>query len=173
MTFRRNRFRPRPFIGEHLEDVGELARGLAGLRQGDINRREIGGMLGDRLGKTFAGHDAGANFIYDRAQSSDIAIVGEQFEAIVEARACLEKQRKVAGKNSDVFRARPVEESDRDPRSGSGTFLGDRFDRNEAKIFYAMSDFRGSRRENRSVDDLAGLGHRKITKIPHRVTVSL
>ena len=35
------------------------------LRQRHINRREIGGMLRDRVRKTFAGHNAGANFVYD------------------------------------------------------------------------------------------------------------
>ena len=54
-------------------------------------------MLGDRLGKTFAGQNAGADFIYDRAQSSDIAVVGEQFQPIVKARACLEKQARGRG----------------------------------------------------------------------------
>ena len=67
-------------------------------------------MLRDRLGETFACQNAGADFVYDRPQSSDIAVVGEQLQPIVKAGACLEKQREVAGENRDVFRARPVEE---------------------------------------------------------------
>ena len=66
-----------------------------------------------------------------------------------------------------------LKNADRDARNGGRAFFGDRFDRNEAKIFDAMGDFRGGRSENRSVHELAALGHRKIAKIPHRVTVSL
>ena len=166
-------FGPLPFVGEHLEDVRQLAGGLADLHQRQVDRREIGGMLGDRVGETLARQDAGADLAHDRAQPPDIAVVGEQLQPGVEARACLEKQRQVAGENRDVFRPRPVEECDRDARNAHGAFLGDRFDRDKAEILDAMGDFRRGRSGNRSVHELSALGHRSIAKSLHRATVSL
>ena len=51
-----------------------------------------------------------------------------------------------------------LKKSDRGAPNGSFAFFGDRFDRNETKIFDAMGDFRRSRRQNRSVHDLADSG---------------
>ena len=126
------RFRPHPFVRKHLENIVELARGLADLHECYIDWREKSGMLRDRVGKTFSGHNSGADFVHDWTQSSDIAVVGEQLQPGVKASACFEKQAQVAGKNRDVFWARPIEEANRDAPNGSFAFFDDRFDRNEA-----------------------------------------
>ena len=125
------RFRPHPFVRKHLENVGELARGLADLHERYIDWREKSGMLRDRVGKTFSGQNSGADFVHDWTQSSDIAVVGEQLQPGVKAGAGLEKQGEVAGENRDVFRAWSVEEADRGAPNGSFAFFGDRFDRDE------------------------------------------
>src|SRR6516164_1916569 len=125
------RFRPHPFIRKHLEDINELARGLADLHERYIDWREKSGMLRDSLGETFSGQNSGANFVYDWTQSSDVAVVGEQLQPGVKASARFEEQGEVAGKDRDVFCARPIKEADRGAPSGSFAFFGDRFYRDE------------------------------------------
>ena len=167
------RFRPHPFIREHFENINELARRLADLHERHVDGGEVGGMLGDRLCETFSRQNAGADFVYNRAQSSEVIVVGEQLQPSIEAGASLEQQGEIARKNSDVFHPWPIEEADRVARNGGSAFFGGRFDWNETKIFDAVGDFSGSRRQNRSVHELAALGHRKVAKIPHRITVWL
>src|SRR5262245_25836916 len=65
-------------------------------------------MLRDRVCKTFSGQNSGADFVHDWTQSSDIAVVGEQLQPGVKARACSEKQGEVAGKNRTVCWPRPI-----------------------------------------------------------------
>src|SRR5262245_25836043 len=76
-------------------------------------------MLRDRVCKTFSGQNSGADFVHDWTQSSDIAVVGEQLQPGVKARACFEKQGEVAGKNRNVFCAWPIEEADRSAPIGT------------------------------------------------------
>src|SRR5262245_18028917 len=115
-------FRPHPFVRKHLENVGELARGLADLHECHIDWREKSGMLRDRVGKTFSGKNSGADFVHNWTQSSDIAIVGEQLQPSVKAGAGLEKQGEVARENRDVLRPWSIEEANRRAANGSFAF---------------------------------------------------
>ena len=91
------RFRPHSFVREHLEDVGELARGLADLHQRYIDRREIGGMLRDRLGKTFAGQNP-ARILFTIGRNRPISLSSaSNSSAVVKAGAGLEKQARGRG----------------------------------------------------------------------------
>ena len=93
----------RALIAEHFENLGELARRFADLYQRDIDRREQGRMMPDRLGEALAGQHGRADLPHHRTQLADVLVAGEQLEAVVEPGARLEQQGEVAGEDRDVL----------------------------------------------------------------------
>ena len=65
-----------------------------------------------RLGKALAGHDARADVGDDRPQAAEIAVGGQQFEPVIDARAGAQQQREVAGEDGDVFGVRLAEQAE-------------------------------------------------------------
>ena len=71
----------------------------------------------------------------DRPQAADIAVGGQQFQAVIDARAGAQQQRKVAGENRDVLGPRLVEQAETAPRRG--VFHRERFDQHQAEALDA------------------------------------
>ena len=88
------------FVGQHFEHLVERSRGLADPDQRHIHRRKQPLVPRQRLGKALAGDDARPDIGDHRPQPAEIAVGGEQFEAVIDPRAGAQQQREVAGENA-------------------------------------------------------------------------
>ena len=112
--------RPRPLAGQHFEHLVERAGSLADADQRHIHRREQCRIVPPSASaKAFAGEHAGADLGHDRAQAADVAIGGQQFEAVIDAGAGPQQQRQVAGEDGDVLGARLVEQAEAQRRGAA------------------------------------------------------
>ena len=123
-------------------------------------------MRRDGARKTLAREDRGAETGDHRPQPADVGIVCEQFERVVQARACLQQQRKIARERCHLRRTWPAEKAEAILRGRSLLVLNG-FDRQQTKIFDTAGDFGNRRRRERAVHDFAVLRQGPVTKIRH------
>ena len=99
-------------VGQHFEHLIQRSGRFADADQRHIHRGKQPLMPRQGLGETFAGDDARADIGDHRPQPAEIAVGGEQFEAVIDPRARAQQQRKIAGENGDVFRLGLVEQAE-------------------------------------------------------------
>ncbi len=67
-------------------------------------------MIRDRSGKTFSTEQRGSQLANHRAKPSDIGIVRQQFEGVVQTGARLQEKGEISGESRYLRRGRPVEQ---------------------------------------------------------------
>ncbi len=122
-----------------------------------------------RFGETLAGDDARADIGDHRPQPAEIAVGGEQFETVIDARAGAQQQREIAGENGDVFGLGLVEQAEGAARRAA-LLQRDVVDQHQAEPLDPLRDIARRRRGDRAGDQFAVAVQGAIAVVRHRIT---
>ncbi len=123
-----------------------------------------------RFRKTLAGNDARPDIGHHRPQPAEIAIGGEQFEAVIDPRPGAQQQRHVARENRNVLGLGLVEQAAEGVARRAALLQRDVVDQHQTETLDPLRDVAGRGCGDRTGDQFAIAVERAVAVIGHRIT---